>query len=156
MDALRSQLEERLADAERRLDKSVKVLLNAKEDAVTAKHDVEVYRATLETITRDNGTPYIAKPVITAADSLFASNGYKPAVVSRSPSSSRSEMVRRIIMEQPGLRTREVYDLLVAQNLPKPPTIEEVHRVTSRLIMREEANRDDDGGLHYIGKPKKR
>jgi hypothetical protein len=155
-DLLRSQLEERLASAERILTKAVKTLLDAKEGAVEARHDVEAYRAALAALTRNNGTPYIAKPVVTAADSLFAANGYKPTVVSRGRVSSKSEEVRRAIQESPGLRTREVYEKLLEKNLAKPLTMEEIHRVASRLVMRGEAERDESGGLHLTANAKKR
>jgi hypothetical protein len=153
-DVLRSQLEERLAAAERALAKAVKTLLEAKEGAIVARHDVEAYRAALAALTRDNGTPYIAHPVVTEADNLFAANGYKPAVITRSQALSKSEEVRRAIRESPGLRTREVYQKLLQKNLAKPLTMEEIHRVASRLVMRGEAKRDDEGGLHLIEKIK--
>jgi hypothetical protein len=156
---LRPLLEEKLAEAERVLKRAVSGFLEAKDRAVTARQDVEAYRQALEAVSRNNGHPYVAQPLATAIDDMLGvSNGHKPTAKARRHSSSpltKSAIVRDAIRDNPGLRSREVWEKIQGKNLPVAITMDDMHRTLGRLTMREEIRRDSLGGLYVTEKASK-
>jgi hypothetical protein len=153
MSNLRSLLEAELLDAEQKLKEEVDSFLALKNDVLTSKKDVEAYRKALEAASRNNGSRYIAKPVITAADPYLEEKtkeeetGLKNGQIRLPlpplpPKATKMDEINKIIIKKPGLASRQVFDALQEEILPMPISIDDVYRALPRLIRQSKIWRD--------------
>lgn len=157
VDTIASLLETKLEEAEKALATEVHALLSSREKVLTLRNDVIHLRGSLEALTRNNGHRYVATPVTTEADGLLglqnrAENRVESAQKSptkklTSPVSKVSEVLRAI-RENPGLKSRELYNRIEASGTYAfKITMEDIHRTTFRLSSREHIRRDEMGRL---------
>jgi hypothetical protein len=148
---IRELLEEQLAQTETDLEMAVNLFLVQAQTVITLRKDVESLRGSIEAVSRGNGHPYIAFPVVTKADALLgvgSKNGTSGHVAApKDAPITKTGELRKVLRENPGITTRQAWEKIRDKKLGIKFTLEDVYKTVARLSAKGQVERDVHGNL---------